>query len=101
MSSISEAPSCTGAGLGSGTLRSPNRLLLTECDGVGSAEAGVGSLGGGIVLDLLEWSCGDVSRFSLSDEKDAAGDGDMEAGPYDLLVFIERVEAFARDTGSL
>ena len=63
---------------------------------MGSADAGVGNLGGGITLDLLldcRTALGDDSRFSLSDEKDAAGEGDSDPGFAEARPGLCRVKA--------
>ena len=56
---------------------------------------GVGNLGGGIAFDLpllLRTELIASARFSLSEEKDAAGEGDSEA-TFDMRPCSRRVES--------
>lgn len=65
-----------------GTLRSLSFLLLLARGVAASIDVGVGSFGGGIAFDLPLLARAELvaaARFSLSDENDAAGDGESEA----------------------
>lgn len=78
--SASAAKEASGA---LGASRSLSLLLLLARFASGSAEFGVGIFDGGgiaVVLPLLLRAGWLTALFSLSDENDAAGDGESEAG---------------------